>query len=125
MIVDKIAEAAKTEIGIVPNFSNRLQLGLANIKIYDYIVDHEYPMLKRALKEGLNANMRIPTYGSLLGLSVMSRCYRCAKLLIQYGADVNQPLNSMNPLNLKLSIKKLFPRIGVRLWLLSLTGTND
>ena len=62
-VVDIITNAAKSEIGIVPNFSNKLQLGLANIKIYDYIVDNEYPMLERALREGLHANMRIPTYG--------------------------------------------------------------
>ena len=92
MIVDAIATFAKSEIGIVPNFSNKLQLGLANIKIYDYIVDNEYPMLERALREGLNANMRIPTYGSLLGLSVMSKCYRCTKLLLDFGADANRPI---------------------------------
>ena len=92
MIVDAIANFAKSEIGIVPNFSNKLQLGLANIKIYDYIVENDYPMLERALREGLNANMRIPTYGSLLGLSVMSKCYRCTKLLIDFGADANRPI---------------------------------
>ena len=49
-------------------------------------------MLERALKEGLNPNTRIVNVGSLLGISVMVQCYQCAKLLIEFGADIDAQL---------------------------------
>ena len=37
----KSLKLQKPEIGIVPNFGARLSARFNNIKIYDYIVDHE------------------------------------------------------------------------------------
>ena len=110
-IVDIIANAAKVELGIVPNYSKKLELGLASLKIYDYINDHEFPMLNRALREGLNPNMRIPNVGSLLGISSMVKCHRCVKLLIDFGADVNVPLEYTQPIETKsLKDKEIIPK---------------
>ena len=92
IIVNEIANSADNELGTIPNFTDRLELGLANIKVYDFIVEHEFPMLERALKEGLNPNTRIVNVGSLLGISVMVQCYQCAKLLIEFGADIDAQL---------------------------------
>ena len=109
-IVDIIANAAKVELGIVPNYSKKLELGLASLKIYDYINDHEFPMLNRALREGLNPNMRIPNVGSLLGISSMVKCHRCVKLLIDFGADVNVPLEYTQPIEAKALNEDIIPK---------------
>ena len=109
-IVDIIANAAKVELGIVPNYSKKLELGLASLKIYDYINDHEFPMLNRALREGLNPNMRIPNVGSLLGISTMVKCHRCVKLLIDFGADVNVPLEYTQPIEAKALNEDIIPK---------------
>ena len=109
-IVDIIANAAKVELGIVPNYSKKLELGLASLKIYDYINDHEFPMLNRALRESLNPNMRIPNVGSLLGISAMVKCHRCVKLLIDFGADVNTPLEYTQPIEAKALNEDIIPK---------------
>ena len=62
---------------------------------------------------------------ALLGLSVMSQCYRCTKLLLDFGADVNQPLEYNEAIEGFTIERKLCPKTGVRLWLLWLTDMKD
>jgi hypothetical protein len=62
------------------------------LKVHDYIYDNNYPMLRRALNDGFDHNFVLPNRGSLLGLSVVAGCYRCVKMLVERGADVNTPI---------------------------------
>jgi ankyrin repeat protein len=62
------------------------------LKVHDYIYDNNYPMLRRALDDGFDHNFVLPNRGSLLGLSVVAGCYRCVKMLVERGADVNTPI---------------------------------
>ena len=60
----------------------------------DMIVDEiaNSARTERALTEGLNSNTKIANIGSLIGISVMVKCFRCAKLLIEFEAKVDEPI---------------------------------
>lgn len=77
-------------------FWNKLNLGFACMNVFDYITENDFPMLKRALDEGLDPNQNFASHGSILGLSVMFGCTRCVKILIERGANVNTPISYKN-----------------------------
>ena len=54
--------------------------------------------------------MRIPNVGSLLGISSMVKCHRCVKLLIDFGADVNVPLEYTQPIEAKALNEDIIPK---------------
>jgi len=71
---------------------DKLQSGWNQIKVHEYIYENNYPMLRRALDKGFDHDFVFENRGSLLALSVVARCARCVKMLIERGADVNAPI---------------------------------
>jgi hypothetical protein len=90
-IIDYI-EKNNPELGAAISRNDKLSLEWDQLKVHDYIYDNNYPMLRRALDDGFDHNFVLPNRGSLLGLSVVAGCYRCVKMLVERGADVNTPL---------------------------------
>jgi hypothetical protein len=90
-IIDYI-EKNNPELGAAISRNDKLSLEWDQLKVHDYIYDNNYPMLRRALDDGFDHNFVLPNRGSLLGLSVVAGCYRCVKMLVEHGADVNTPI---------------------------------
>jgi hypothetical protein len=90
-IIDYI-EKNNPELGAAISRNDKLSLEWDQLKVHDYIYDNNYPMLRRALNDGFDHNFVLPNRGSLLGLSVVAGCYRCVKMLVERGADVNTPI---------------------------------
>ena len=90
-IVDFI-EKNNPELGAAFSMKDKLQSAWDQIKVHEYVYENNYPMLRRALEEGFDHDFVFDNRGSLLALSVVARCTRCVKMLIERGADVNVPI---------------------------------
>ena len=90
-IIDFI-EKNNPELGAAVSMRDKLQSGWDQIKVHEYIYENNYPMLRRALDEGFDHDFVFENRGSLLAFSVVARCARCVKMLIERGADVNAPI---------------------------------
>ena len=84
-----------------PSNPSRIDTGFALTKVIDYVLDKDFPSFKQALNEGLNPNTKIPFYGSFLTLSVIASCTKCAEVLIERGAEVNELISYKYPIKVK------------------------
>ena len=84
-----------------PSNPSRIDTGFALTKVIDYVLDKDFPSFKQALNEGLNPNTKIPFYGSFLTLSVIASCTKCAEVLIDRGAEVNELISYKYPIKVK------------------------
>lgn len=61
-----------------------------SVHIIDAVKNNQPALIEKALKEGANVNTEDRNKRSLLLIATISGATDTAKLLIQYGADVNQ-----------------------------------
>ena len=92
---------AGSDVGTVPNMRNKLNWGFALRTIHTYIAENEFPMLRRALDEGLDPNLDFSTHGSLLNVSLYFQCTKCVEILLERGAKTSKTFNTTIPVLLK------------------------
>jgi ankyrin repeat protein len=87
------------ELGTAPNMQSKYDLGLNNSRICRQVEMNNYPILRRALQEGMDPDVECKNTGNILAMAVLSKCVECVKMLVDRGADVNRYIISQDAIS--------------------------